>query len=100
MANAAAEQQSIGVSGAPGGLQGQGLSSLGQLPLQQQHGLLQPNLSDLLGQSGMESLLNSALAGAVHDPSKQPKPGECWFKLPHVAWVTARTDQQVRSSEM
>lgn len=80
MANAAAETQAH--VAASGGLQAQGLAGLGQLPMQQGHGLLggQPNLSDLLqqvGVSGMDSLLSSALAGAAHDPSRQGKLGEC-----------------------
>ncbi|GLC67240.1 Squamosa promoter-binding-like protein [Pleodorina starrii] len=79
MANAAAESQAVPAG--QGALQAQGLGGLGLQPLQPQHGLLQPNLQDLLQQPGMESLLNSALAGVGQDPSKAPKPDDALAAL-------------------
>ncbi|GIL53352.1 hypothetical protein Vafri_9024 [Volvox africanus] len=77
---AAAESQGVITAGS---LQAQGLPALGQLPLQQTHALLgpQPNLTDLLSQAGMDSLLSSALAGAGQDPSKQGKPDDALAAL-------------------
>ncbi|GFR44143.1 hypothetical protein Agub_g5309 [Astrephomene gubernaculifera] len=71
---AASESQVGQAGGTPLALPPPPLAPLGQMPLQP-HGLLggQPNLTELLSQAGLESLLSSLGGAAVQDPSKQPK---------------------------